>query len=1110
MIMSVLLAKKYSNPTHDIDGEIRQRLPQGKSDTFIYVVPTKRKVRELQRELLHLLPTKTNPAFHLFTLETLALRLYPMLCIPKKIVSGPAQAVLMRKAFNIAKEELRYFVVQRLPGELPKGTFSKIIDVINNLKEAGVYPSILYQELASAEIGEYAKLHDILKIYEQYEQVLGERFIDLGGIYKELNNTWQVERATSLFRKNFPRVDTVFIAGFDEFSDPEITLLDHLLSLDGIGMVISFDYSPANDELFGHLRENYQKFLQLGFQEHSRRASPIHTTPESNFREFLSANLFRRNPDASIDCKDSITLLWTSDRLEEVVLIAKCIKHRMRTKPISDLSKICVAMYQPQVYTNLFREVFARYGIPANLTDRYALDQSPLVVAIVSLLQVWSNNFRQRDVMRALSSPYFDFRLNNREIDAGNLYEVSIRLKIPGGREYWRRRIQQRIAQISDEVLETDDEVSVEELRREEERLRKAMRDIQTLESLLRRFDGQLTPIQFKDRLVRLLDELNVPAQLLCLRTSLSEEHLEKDTRAYQKFLYFLDEFLTIVALQEEEGLRERYTAALSGYLQELRAALSQVRYNVRQRYGYGVYVTSLEETRGLQFDVMFIAGLVDGEFPPGFQPEIFFSQTRQQKEERYHLIKHRYLFFQGVSNFTGHLYLSYPQKDEELELIPSSFLDAFHTVVKCEEWRENIPGELTLPVYSEDEFLQRMGKNIGAVLLEEGGGGKVPSFDDLPGGDALSRYDEILEHIRHAVEVDHSRTKSHVLAEYEGIIEEKLTEEAKRRLGSFRNKVYSVSQLESYGKCPFQYFAGKVLRLNVLKELEEGLTPLERGGVIHEILFTFYVARRKNKLPPLFECSDIQFERAVNDLLSIARKKLDELNVPDVLWDIDKEMFLGGENKKGMLQTFLEGERERRLDVRPAYFEVAFGPRVGGKKQSDPLIRHDEVISAGNVQLRGKVDRIEVGESAFTIVDYKTGMSTPKLEDIALGVSLQLPLYLYAVEEILSEKVGGPLTPAAGVYYRLQDAKDDLGLGNAEFKNKAFRLKTHSNQLLKNDEELRRVVDQAIQFVNSYVDGISKGDFRLTTPEKAEKVCRHCDFQRVCRIQTQMPGVLR
>ena len=342
-------------------------------------------------------------------------------------------------------------------------------------------------------------------------------------------------------------------------------------------------------------------------------------------------------------------------------------------------------------------------------------------------------------------------------------------------------------------------------------------------------------------------------------------------------------------------------------------------------------------------------------------------------------------------------------------------------------------------------------------------------------------------------------------MPEYNGSIGRGLSAEAQSTLERFRQYVFSVTQLESYGRCPFQFFADKVLRLNVLPELEEGLTPLERGGILHEILFEFYVDRRTRHLPPIFEVTERQFDEAVEELVAIARRKIDELDIPDIFWSVEKELLFGARNRRGILQGFLDAERERPLEVVPAYFEVAFGGRIGPSRKTDPDLIHEQPILTGNVRLRGKVDRIEIGEKNFTIIDYKTGATVAKRKDIELGLILQLPVYLYAVERILSEKIGKQLDGVAGTYYLLRSTvKEELGLGNKEFFGKAFSVGKRSAQLAANDRELRSIIDQAIVFVNDYVDRIAGGEFPVQ-PKIPKTVCKTCDFQTMCRIRSRI-----
>ncbi len=1093
--MPVILKKNYPRPTGDVQAEIFRRLGAGEAETFLYIVPTKRKLRDARREFLQEVPGGIAPSFHLFTLETLAAQLFSLLCPPRRIVAGPAQSVLVNEAVHSLRGELRYF---RIPvsNKLPRGTLQKIVDLINTFKEKGVYLPVLYDELEASQPGEQLKLRDILAMYEAYETKLGDRFVDPAGMLKHVNAAWEPVKSPEIVGAHFGGVDTIFVSGFDEFSDPELTMLHNLSELPGKGMLVAFDYHHANEEIFGHLRENYQKFLQMGFG-HSSAASGKRPT----FDEHVRHHLFSRDAKPGrgaprFNCRETVTVLSVRDREQEVETVAKLIKRLVRERPDRDLSRICVAAYRPQVYSQLFRETFERFGIPANVTDRYSLDQSPFVVSLLSLLDVQERNFRLRDIMRALSSPYFLISSGDSVVNAGNLYEIGARLKVRGGRSAWNKRIEQEIASVRREIADAGGgagDFDETQLRRKEALLRRALRDVESLALLLKRFERAMTPAQFKEGILGLLRDLRAVECLLNVSPeTLGYDQIEKDTRAYQKFMEFLDEFLEILALERGGSIRE----PLSFYIDRLRAAISEVRYNVRQKYGYGVVVTSFDETRGLRFEVMVIVGLVDGEFPPAYQPEIFFSAARREREERYHLTESRYLFYQALTNHSDHLYLTLPRYDGDTPLVPSPFVDAFLHIAEPEDLREKLPAALTDPIYSEHDLLER----LGAAEGEEGA--LIPV---LPGvrGPLL----ECIDRMRHAAAVERSRRTRSGMSEYNGRILESLSPEHRAALEELRNGIYSVTQLESYGRCPFQYFAQRILRLNVIPEIEEGVSPLERGGILHEILFDFYVGRRNRSLPPLFACDESSFQEALLELQEIAGRRLGELDaLGDAFWEFDKESILGSAHQKGILKELLEMERRTELKVDPAYFEVMFGSRPGPGEHADPLLGLEQPLTAGGVRLRGKIDRIDVGERSFRIIDYKSGAVIPGRQDIDLGVSLQLPLYLHAVEQILASADGTSRTGAAGIYYRLAGPVDSkLGLGSKEHLKEAFHARPQ-RQLVETDAELKGIVDRAIRFVNGYVDQIAQGEFPVE-PKVPKDVCPYCSYGAVCRISGIGPG---
>ena len=479
------------------------------------------------------------------------------------------------------------------------------------------------------------------------------------------------------------------------------------------------------------------------------------------------------------------------------------------------------------------------------------------------------------------------------------------------------------------------------------------------------------------------------------------------------------------------------------------------------------------------------------------YQPEIFFSTPRRERKERYHLQEQRYLFYQALTNFSEHCFLTYPITIGNKETVPSSFLDALREAAGQEGDANAFPGTIAHDIHSKDELFGY----AGALIRRKADGAPEDAEWERCRAELGSTFDRM----KLAMDVERSRSSRASLPEYNGIIGPNLSPAAMQTLDKFRHRVYSVTQLESFGKCPFQFFADKVLRLNVIEEPEEGLTPLERGDLLHQILFEFYSARRNRGAPPLWNASEDEFARAHKEVVAIANNKIAALSVTDALRDVENETILGSDRRQGVLREFLLRERGRETSTTPAYFEAAFGGRVESERRTDPQLRHTDAIIAGNVQLRGKIDCIDAGDKFFSIIDYKTG-GYPGREEIDLGISLQLPLYLYAVERMLTGNAGEGLKPAAGMYYILKSpVNEKVGIGSEEHNGEAFPKSHRSKQLVADDLELRRVIDRAVAFVNEYVDTIAKGSFPVE-PKDPRRVCAYCDFQTTCRIQVRRP----
>ncbi len=328
----------------------------------------------------------------------------------------------------------------------------------------------------------------------------------------------------------------------------------------------------------------------------------------------------------------------------------------------------------------------------------------------------------------------------------------------------------------------------------------------------------------------------------------------------------------------------------------------------------------------------------------------------------------------------------------------------------------------------------------------------------------------------------------------YNGFVTLNGNEKTKESLQEFVNREYSISQLETYAKCPFKYFLQYILRVSEIGEPTEEVEPVEIGSIMHKILFEFYNEMRKEKIV-IQNCSDAEIARAEKLIFEIAEKNIDSPLFASELSFYERERITGinGNRQESILYKFLIKERENSDNSIPSYFEVAFGNIKS--KIKDAFLSSSEPIISGNIKFRGKIDRIDVDteNNSFDIVDYKLSLtSKPAQADIQEGISLQLPLYLFASKKLF-ERNEISLSPSEVYLYSLKFNEENFG------KN---RISLVSKKAENKEEEIENLLGETIKKIELYVERIIKGEFPLTSLKGREKkVCGNCDYRKICRI---------
>jgi ATP-dependent helicase/nuclease subunit B len=217
--------------------------------------------------------------------------------------------------------------------------------------------------------------------------------------------------------------------------------------------------------------------------------------------------------------------------------------------------------------------------------------------------------------------------------------------------------------------------------------------------------------------------------------------------------------------------------------------------------------------------------------------------------------------------------------------------------------------------------------------------------------------------------------------------------------------RAYSVSALQRFAACPYQFYLAAICRLAPRKEMGplERLDPLTRGSLFHQAQAEcLRLLQRTGQLP----LSHAKLSEALTVLDQVLDRVADEYReklAPAIarVWQDEIESI------RIDLRTWLDRSVEGHATWEPFAFELAFG-LPGGPGVDAGSIR-EEVTLPGGWRLRGIIDLIERRREGpgLRVTDHKTGLNrTAAGLVVGKGEALQPVLYGLAVEQIFGQPV--------------------------------------------------------------------------------------------------------
>jgi len=621
-----------------------------------------------------------------------------------------------------------------------------------------------------------------------------------------------------------------------------------------------------------------------------------------------------------------------------------------------------------------------------------------------------------------------------------------------------------------------------------------------SLMSLLERF-------QFSKQISRpirgTLDESELPRLMLDLRG------LESLRRAFAAAVKSIEMSTAAVALDPPKAQSH---LRLSGFLAEVTHALDVEIPVGRTADRAGLRVLEATDVRGLRFRTMFIAGLIEGGFPLRVGRDWIYPHEERERLKRDYgltledlspatLLKEEHYFYQCACRATNRLYLSRPLLlEDDYETVASYYINElaqaitpFH--IENEYVRRDFDGVEIFDASTVGEFNRSLIRQDERHRHKAGRQGLLPLtlIDQLRSRAVQSDY--LDPATMRLIDIERVRAGLH-FGPYDGqITTPELVDMLRQRFGP--QYVHSASGLSTYGNCAYRFFANRILRLEPRGEAALDLLAIDAGKLLHDVLRRFFERYRGQKM------TDLDRQALRDELQTIADQVFSEHEraVPPInadIWKIDCEI------RKVILDQVLLYElgvrRQTPVDVRSSCFEIAFGLNLNvsdPKSKAEQLeLRRSTAAGEQSIKIQGQIDRVdEARDGTLIAYDYKLTAGTD-IDDMKAGRSLQLPIYLEALENLL---LPGRAIAGGGYYIlRARPGRRNNGIYRKDFAE--YLALTARNSIL-SDSEWSKVRTEAIKRIWEFLEGMTAGDFRVR-PSQSYETCKFCDYYAVCRYE--------
>ena len=1093
--------------------QIKKKLTNNKNNKLIILVPDQYTF-QTEKKLLEYVGEKSLLRAEVLSFKRMATRVFDK-CGGRAInvIEDSGKNMLIYKLLKDKGEELKYF--NRISKQ--QGFVGIVSKSITEFKKYNISEEILKEkelEIEDRDLKE--KVSDLASIYETFNESLHKEYIDSEDILSIL--------AKKLNEFHLYNDAEIWVDEFTTFTPQQLEVLKVLAKqCKNVNITLCSDgeiqFTEGETDIFDVIKNTENRILKMMQENNISYKEAVNLNKKNIYRFRESKELghiekyFFNYPFKiyKSECKD-IRLYKANNNYSEIEWVAQDILKLVRDKGYryKDIAVVCREI---DSYDKITSVIFNEYNIPYFLDKKREILSNPLVVLIISALEILVTNWSYESVFKYVKSGLITLETNF--IDKLENYILANGIK---GYKWTRDLLIYGDEELTQEEIEIFE--YMEEIRRPIINLYNKIKDNVSIRKYCTALYEFLLEIKAFETMDKLLNDFDNKGM---------QDKVKEYTQVPSIVIDMLDQAVEVLG-DEVVDLKTFSKILVSGFEEK---EIGVIPMSLDQ-----VNIGDIARIKGRDVKALYIVGANDGVLPSANKDEGILSDEDRielksmgielASDTRSRVFEEQFMVYTALTIPSNYLMITYPMADfDGKSLRPSIIIPRLKKILpKLSEESEIFNSNLSYDKYY----------NITAP---------VPTFNELI--EALRREYEKEEIEPYWIETfkwfeKNEEFKDRTKIIFNGLnytnLVEKIPREKMKKLYSNDNGrlMFSVSRIEKYAQCPFGYYVQYGLKAKDRKVYE--FTAPDLGSFMHDILDQFTNKIRKENILwgdlTKDKCAEI-----VNELVNSKLKS--ETN--SILNSNKKYKYFSERFKKTITKSVTvisEQMRKGEFDIFKSEFDF------GDFKDSDPIKL--ELPSKEIVYLKGRVDRIDKvdlnGETYIRIVDYKSGSKSFDLNELYYGLQIQLLVYLDAILKNSKKILKTQCMPGGILYFKIDNPiiKSKKALTDEEIQVEVLKKLKMDGLLLKN-VELVKSMDRDMETYSLIIPATFKkdGDFTSTSsvvtesqfellrkyvndkmieiceemlsgevkiePCKSSKVtyCDYCDYSSICQFDTSI-----